>query len=241
MLKPAVAYVRVSTAEQGRTGLGLAAQRADIERFVAANGFELTAIFSETQSGKGSDALDRRPQLTAALRAARKARAPVIVAKLDRLSRDVHFISGLMSQRIPFIVTALGADVDPFQLHLFAALAEKERSMISERTKAALAAARPRLAAQGRRLGNPCFHDGSRTGRASSIRRKAAAVVRGNAERHDINVIAAIRDLQSRGAKTFRALAQGLNDREIATARGGTWHPTSVKNVLERNTGRDVR
>ena len=93
----------------------------------------------ETESGKGADALDRRPQLAAALDAARKAKCPVIVAKLDRLSRDVAFISGLMAQRVPFIVAELGADADPFMLHLYAALAEKERRLISERTKSALA------------------------------------------------------------------------------------------------------
>jgi DNA invertase Pin-like site-specific DNA recombinase len=94
--------------------------------------------FTEVETGKGSDAIDRRPQLAAALEAARKAKCPVIVSKLDRLRRDVHFISGLMAHRVPFIVTELGADTDPFVLHLFAALAEKERAMISQRTKAGL-------------------------------------------------------------------------------------------------------
>jgi DNA invertase Pin-like site-specific DNA recombinase len=102
-------------------------------------------------TGKGSDALDRRPQLKSALAAARKLRCHVAVAKLDRLSRDVHFISGLMSHKVPFLVAELGPDVDPFVLHLFAALAEKERSLISTRTRQALAAAKTR----GVALGNP--------------------------------------------------------------------------------------
>jgi DNA invertase Pin-like site-specific DNA recombinase len=98
------------------------------------------AEFVEVETGKGSDALDRRPQLSAAQKMAQKRKAPIIVAKLDRLSRDVHFISGLMTHRTPFIVAELGADADPFMLHLYAALAKQERRLISQRTKDALAA-----------------------------------------------------------------------------------------------------
>src|ERR1700719_48413 len=147
----AVAYYRVSTARQGRSGLGIEAQRAAGKRFAEAEGFDLIAEHVEVETGKGADALDRRPELAAALAEARKAKCPVLVAKLDRLSRDVHFISGLMSHRVPFIVAELGADADPFMLHLYAALAEKERTLISARTRAALAAKK----AQGVKLGNP--------------------------------------------------------------------------------------
>ena len=123
---------------------------------------QIIAEYVEAETGKGSDALDRRPQLAAALSAARAAKCPVIVSKLDRLSRDVAFISGLMAQRVPFIVAELGADADPFMLHLYAALAEKERRLISERTKAALAAKK----ASGSRLGNPTnASDAARIGR----------------------------------------------------------------------------
>src|SRR5262245_54063282 len=133
-------YVRVSSSQQGRSGLGIEAQREALARFAAAEGFELVRVFVEVETGKGTDALDRRPHLAAALAEARRLRCPVAVAKLDRLSRDVHFISGLMAHRVPFLVAELGPDVDPFILHLFAALAEKERAMIATRTKAALAA-----------------------------------------------------------------------------------------------------
>jgi DNA invertase Pin-like site-specific DNA recombinase len=151
-MKQAVAYTRVSTAEQGRSGLGLEAQRAAIEAFAAREQITILGWFSECQSGKRiSDTLEERPQLRAALEAANAAKAPVLVSKLDRLSRDVHFISGLMAHKVPFLVAELGADVDPFMLHLFAALAEKERAMISQRTKAALAA----LKARGVKLGTP--------------------------------------------------------------------------------------
>src|SRR6266480_834143 len=102
-----ITYIRVSTSQQGRSGLVI-----------------------EVETGKAADAMDRRPQLKAALAAARKLRCHVAVAKLDRLSRDVHFISGLMAHKVPFLVAELGPDVDPFVLHLFAALAEKERRLI---------------------------------------------------------------------------------------------------------------
>src|SRR5258706_10031892 len=141
-MQQAVAYYRVSTARQGRSGLGIEAQRAAVRRFAEAEGIELTQEFVEVETGKGADALDRRPQLAAALAAGRAGKCPVIVAKLDRLSRDVAFVAGLMAQRVPFIVAELGRDADPFMLHLYAALAEKERRMISERTKAALQAKR---------------------------------------------------------------------------------------------------
>jgi DNA invertase Pin-like site-specific DNA recombinase len=155
---PLVAYYRVSSAKQGRSGLGLEAQRAAVTAFAAVNGFEIIAEFTEIETGKGSDALDRRPQLNAALAAAKQADCPVVVAKLDRLSRDVAFISGLMAQKVPFIACELGVDTDPFMLHLFAALAEKERRMISARTKDALQAAK----ARGVQLGNQAQADANK-------------------------------------------------------------------------------
>src|SRR4051794_9720922 len=129
-----VAYYRVSTARQGRSGLGLQAQRAAVTRFAEAEGRTIAAEYSEAESGKGADALDHRQALSNALKEARRRRCPVVVAKLDRLSRDVAFISGLMSQRVPFVVAELGADVDPFMLHIYAAMAEKEHRLISDRT-----------------------------------------------------------------------------------------------------------
>src|SRR6516162_1085598 len=141
---PIINYVRVSTSAQGRSGLGIEAQRQALAHFAQAEGFDVAREFVEVETGKGSDALDRRPQLKAALAAARKLKCHVAVAKLDRLSRDVHFISGLMAHKVPFLVAELGPDVDPFVLHLFAALAEKERALISTRTRQALSAAKAR-------------------------------------------------------------------------------------------------
>src|ERR1700681_303970 len=174
--KPLIAYIRVSTSEQGRSGLGIEAQRETLHHFAEAEGFEVTREFVEVETGKGADALDRRPQLKAALAAARKHKCHVAVAKLDRLSRDVHFISGLMAHRVPFLVAELGPDVDPFILHLFAALAEKERAMIATRTKAALAAAK----ARGAKLGGPKLAEA----RKAAVERNVA-----NANQHAANVL----------------------------------------------------
>ena len=137
-----VAYYRVSTAKQGSSGLGLEAQREAVTRFAEAEGLEVVAEHVEVETGKGADALERRPVLAAALAQAKTTGASVAVAKLCRLSRDVAFIASLMAQRVPFVVAELGADADPFMLHLYAALAEKERALIAERTRAALAAAK---------------------------------------------------------------------------------------------------
>jgi DNA invertase Pin-like site-specific DNA recombinase len=221
-MKPIIAYLRVSTAQQGRSGLGLEAQREAIARFVAAEGNSLVGEFVEVETGKGADALDRRPQLAAALAQAKKAKCPVVVAKLDRLSRDVHFISGLMTKRVPFVVVGLGADVDPFMLHIYAALAEKERKLISERTRAALASKK----AQGAALGN-------RTNLAEA-QEKGAASNRAAAAAFASNTLPIIRQIEASGVSGFRGIAAALNARGIRTARGGDWHPTTVRNMLAR-------
>jgi DNA invertase Pin-like site-specific DNA recombinase len=221
-LRQAIAYHRVSTQRQGRSGLGLEAQREAILAFASAEGFEVVRAYTEVETGKGTDALDRRPQLAAALEAARKAKCPVIVSKLDRLSRDVHFVSGLMAHRVPFIVTELGADTDPFILHLFAALAEKERTLISQRTKAGLAAAK----ARGTKLGNPDMN---------RLRRLGIEAVKAEADRHAEEVWPVIEAIQSRGAKSLRAIAAELTRMRIRTARGGTeWSAQQVSNILNR-------
>jgi DNA invertase Pin-like site-specific DNA recombinase len=217
----AVAYLRVSTSKQGASGLGIEAQRAAVARFAEAEGFEIIAEHIETESGKGADALDRRPVLAAALAEARKARVPVLVAKLDRLSRDVFFISGLMAQRVPFVVAELGLDADPFMLHLFAALSEKERALISARTKDALAAAK----ARGVKLGSPAIEKA----RASSI-----ATNQANADARAARVLPIIEAIRKTGATSLRAIAAELTARKVETARGGTWTAVQVSNILKR-------
>jgi DNA invertase Pin-like site-specific DNA recombinase len=220
-MSPAIAYYRVSTQQQGRSGLGVEAQRSAIARFAQAEGIEIAAEHTEVESGKGADALDRRPELAAALAHARKARCPVIVAKLDRLSRDVHFISGLMAHKVPFIVAELGADADPFMLHLYAALAEKEHALISQRTKAALAAKK----AGGAKLGNPRVAEAAVKGRAAAV---------ANADRFAANVLPTIASIRASGVSGHAAIAEALNNRGIRTARGGAWHATTVRRLLTR-------
>lgn len=217
-MRAAVSYIRVSKPKQGRSGLGLEAQQTAIKAFCAQHGFSIEAEYREVETGKGADALERRPELAAAMKLARKlgrggksGAAPIIIAKLDRLSRDVHFISGLMVQRIPFIVTELGPDVDPFMLHIHAAVAEKERERIAQRTREALAAAK----ARGRKLGN------SDIGRA---RQEEADV---SAEQFR----SVVEPLRSLFAKRISVI---LNDRKILTARGGTWQATQVIRLLHR-------
>lgn len=223
-MQHAVAYYRVSTARQGRSGLGIEAQRTAVVRFAEAEGFVLTDEFTEVETGKGSDALDRRPQLAVALAAGKAGKCPVIVAKLDRLSRDVAFIAGLMAQKVPFIVAELGADADPFMLHLYAALAEKERRLIADRTRAALAARK----ATGTLLGN-------RTNPGEALARGRQALS-AEADAFAANVMPIIDTLRSSGITDLRGLAAALNARGVRTARGGRWHVSNVRNVIARAT-----
>jgi DNA invertase Pin-like site-specific DNA recombinase len=211
-MKSAIAYIRVSTQKQGKSGLGLEAQKATIARFATQEGLEIVETFVETQSGKDDD--QRRPQLAAALEGARKAKSPVIVAKLDRLSRDVHFISGLMKHKVAFIVADLGADTDPFMLHLYAALAEKERRMISQRTKEALASAK----ARGKQLGG--LRDYGREAKQAAIERARA--------------LAPLFD--ELAGKADREIARILNARGVDTPTGRPWSSVTVKRVRNRLT-----
>jgi DNA invertase Pin-like site-specific DNA recombinase len=211
-MKPAIAYIRVSTARQGKSGLGLEAQQQALARFAEAEGYELVQTYTEVETGKGADALDRRPQLAEALRVAKKHKAPIVVAKLDRLSRDVHFISGLMSHRTPFIVAELGADCDPFMLHVYAALAEKERRLISQRTRDALAAKK----AQGVKLGGL---------NAGGIQSHNEAMERAEQLRP---VLAELDGL------SYGGMAEELNDRGVPTPAGGPWRAVTVRRVLRR-------
>jgi DNA invertase Pin-like site-specific DNA recombinase len=211
-MKAAIAYIRVSTTRQGKSGLGLEAQQAALARFAQAEGYHLIQTFEEVETGKGADALDRRPQLSAALKVAKQHKAPILVAKLDRLSRDVHFISGLMVHKIPFIVAELGADADPFMLHIYAALAEKERRLISQRTRDALAAKK----AQGVKLGGL---------NAGGIKNRANARQRAEALRP---ILAELDGMSA------RAIAAGLNVRKVPTPNGGPWYAATVIRVQRR-------
>ena len=210
-----VSYLRVSTQRQGRSGLGLSAQADAIKDFCDANGMTIAEEYVEVETGKGADAIDTRPVLKAAIDEGKRLKAAVVVAKLDRLSRDVHFISGLMAHRVPFIVAELGADADPFMLHIFAAFAERERAMISARTKAALARVKIVGTKSGRPLGNP----------EHNARNAAKAKDRAEGLR---DVFTSIKGLGKYAAATH------LNKIGIATPSGKPWHPETVERVRKR-------
>jgi DNA invertase Pin-like site-specific DNA recombinase len=154
---------------------------------------------------------------------ARSYKCPVLVSELDRLSRDVAFIAGLMAQRVPFIVAELGADADPFMLHLYAALAEKERRLIAERTKAALAAKK----ASGTALGNP-----RNLGEAGALGRVKLSA---DADQFAANVLPIVLELRAAGTRGYGFIASALNARGVRTARGGRWHVSTVQNLLARS------
>ena len=211
-MKPLIAYLRVSKERQGRSGLGLEAQRNQIERYAADNNYQITEEFVEVETGKGFDALDRRPQLRAALQDADKLKCSVVVAKLDRLSRNVAFIASLMEKHVPFLVVSL-PEAKPFMLHVYAAIAKEERRMIAQRTKDALAAAKRR----GVRLGSKTI----------------AAKNRESANRHAESLRRFLTPVVVAG-HSCRAIAADLNRRGIVTARGGQWHPITVHRVVQR-------
>jgi DNA invertase Pin-like site-specific DNA recombinase len=208
----AIAYLRVSSEQQGKSGLGLEAQTTAIERFARDNGFEITSTFTEIQSGKGANALERRPQLAAAMKAAKKAKGYVLVSKLDRLSRDVHFISGLMAHKVRFKAADLPPDADPFMLHIYAAVAEHERKRIGDRTRDALAAARKR----GVKLGNPAL---AKSNKATAVRRAG-----------DLGAF-----FRETAGMSASAAARWLNkEGQAQTPTGAPWSAKTVLRVRER-------
>ena len=225
MAHEAVGYTRVSTKRQKRSGLGLEAQREAITTFAAREGFTITSWFSEAETGAGADALERRPELAAALKTAKTAKGPVLVAKLDRLSRDVHFISGLMSHKVEFIVTELGRQDDPFVLHIYAALAEKERALISRRTREALKAVK----ARGTKLGMSARTE-------ESIHAIAAQGAQANKDRATTQIEPYRKRIQSAltHGKSLRGAAEWLNAHNIASPAGGRWHAASVLKAKRR-------
>lgn len=219
----AVAYCRVSTSEQGRSGLGLEAQEKAIKAFADANDIEIVETFVEVQSGKLSDTTRDRPQLGRALAMAKAIGGPVVVSKLDRLSRDVHFISGLMAHKIEFIVAELGRQADPFVLHIYAALAQQERKMISDRTKAGLAAAK----ARGVKLGNPHLRTSDAANRAKIERAKARA-----AALHDV-----VAGARARGHTSLRSIAAYLSLSGVPSPGGKAWSAMAVSRLLKQLEG----
>lgn len=206
-----VTYLRVSTDRQGQSGLGLEAQRAAVAPYVKAG--RLLREFVEVESGRRDD----RPQLAAALALCRQHKACLVIAKLDRLARSVALISGLMESRVEFVAADM-PEANRFMLHIMAAVAEHEREMISQRTKAALVAAK----ARGTCLGNP------RPDMAT-----ARAVASDNAAKFRAAIRPQIQALQAEG-QSLRGIAAELNAKGIRGPRRGSWHAASVRSMLHR-------
>lgn len=206
-----VAYYRVSTEQQGHSGLGLAAQKKAVLDYLNGGQWELIHEFTEVESGKRTD----RPELASALALCKKTKAKLIIAKLDRLARNVHFISGLMEQGIPFVAVEF-PDADPLMLHVHAAMGEHERRMISARTKAGLERAKAR---------------GVKLGRHGKVLARENAAKAKDQAREMKPVIAEIRKA---GNASVREIMAELNTRGLKTPRGGSWLPQTVSRLLHR-------
>lgn len=218
-----VAYYRVSTAKQGQSGLGLAAQREAVLALCQSRGWEVIAERIEVESGKTAD----RPELAAALHQAKVTGATLVVAKLDRLSRSVAFLSALQDSGAKFIAADM-PEANELTVHIMAAVAQAERQAISKRTKEALRAAK----AAGRKLGNP--NGAAALRRARKGNQAAVAKVKARADENARELAPIIADVRASGASSLGAIAAELNARHIQTRRGGRWHPSSVRNLLER-------
>ncbi len=221
----AIAYLRVSSKEQGESGLGLESQQKEIEQFCRSNNIELIGLVSEVKSAKGD--LESRPVLTKALAECQKENCALIVSKLDRLSRDVHAVSGLMLKSVRFIVANLGLEADNFQLHLFASLAEKERAFISQRTKAALKAKKDRGEALGNLISLPIAREKGLEVRKANANEFAAKV--------GVDILKWIENGES-----LNSIAIRFNRLGVKTARGCKWKATSVKRIIENLNGEKI-
>jgi DNA invertase Pin-like site-specific DNA recombinase len=209
-----IAYFRVSTDKQGKSGLGLEAQRKAVLDYLDGGRWSLVQEFVEIESGKHNE----RPQLTAALAACKKHRAKLVIAKLDRLSRNLAFIAALMESGVEFVAVD-NPHATKLTVHILAAVAEHEREMISERTKAALRAAK----ARGTRLGNP---------QLAKAAKRGTAAVKSNAKQFAANVLPIIEEIERAGFTSHNAIAAKLNERNVRTARGGTWTHVQVGAIL---------
>jgi DNA invertase Pin-like site-specific DNA recombinase len=219
----AVAYYRVSTAAQGRSGLGLDAQRRAVADLCASRGAELIAEHTEIESGKRHD----RPELAEALRRAKLTGAVLVVAKLDRLSRSVAFLSALQESGAQFIAADM-PEANELTVHILAAVAQAERKAISTRTKEALRAAK----ARGVKLGNPNGAEPLR--RAGKGNSAAVEARKASADDRCQELAAEIAEVRKGGARSLREIASALEARHVPAPRGGAWHPSGVKRLLAR-------
>lgn len=213
-----IAYHRVSTQKQGASGLGLEAQQVAVAAYLNGGPWELVAEFQEVETGKGADALAKRPQLRAALDACRKYSATLIIAKLDRLARNVHFISGLMVSKVKFVACDM-PEANELTIHIMAAFAEHEAKRISQRTKDALAVAKSRGVVLGR--------SGPANLRPNVEERQRAANAFADRLRPTLC------DMKARGLSQ-RGMVAELNSIGVPTPNGSTWHLAQVQRVLRK-------
>lgn len=218
-----ISYLRVSTDKQGKSGLGLEAQREAVTNYLNGGCWQLLKEYREIETGKRAD----RPQLIAALHHAKVTAATLVIAKIDRLARNVAFISNLMESGVEFVATDMPM-ANRLTVHVLAAVAEHEAKMASERTKAALGAAK----ARGQRLGNP--NGAAALRRAGKGNAAAIAAVREQADAFAHDILPVIDAIRAEGVVSFKGIARELNARDIKTQRGGAWHPATVRNLLSR-------
>lgn len=218
-----VVYMRVSTVRQGRSGLGLEAQQAALATFVRERGAEVIQTFTEVESGKNAD----RPELGRALHLAKVTGAILLIAKLDRLSRNAAFLLTLRDSGVRFIAADM-PDANELTVGIMALVAQQEREAISKRTKEALQAAK----ARGRKLGNP--NGAAALRRALKGNADAVAVVKRQADDHAQQLLPVVNALADEGITTLGGIAEALNQQGMLTPRGGAWHKSSVRNLLIR-------
>jgi DNA invertase Pin-like site-specific DNA recombinase len=237
-----ISYLRVSTDKQGRSGLGLDAQRQAVSDFLNGGCWSLLKEYVEVETGKH----DQRPALIEALHHCKVTGATLVIAKLDRLSRDLEFIARLQKSGTRFLCTDM-PEATELSIHLFAAIAQHERKTTSERTKAALGSIKRTIEEQGSytsrtrgttisRLGNP--HGAEALRRAGKGNTAAIEAVHKAADQHARDILSVINDIRRAGIVSFKGIARELNAREIRTARGGAWHPSTVRNLLARGEWR---
>jgi DNA invertase Pin-like site-specific DNA recombinase len=217
-----IAYYRVSTARQGRSGLGLEAQRTAVQDHLNGGPWKLCGEFTEVESGKRSD----RPELAKALAAARLHKATLVIAKLDRLARNVAFIANLMESGVDFVAVDMPT-ANRLTVHILAAMAEHEAVAISARTKAALAAAKRRGVKLGGDRGN--LPGVAKKGAKASVQSRQA-----RADERARDLAATVEELRQDGRNSLRQIAAGLNEREITAPRGGVWQVGQVADLLRR-------
>jgi DNA invertase Pin-like site-specific DNA recombinase len=224
-----VSYLRVSTDKQGRSGLGLEAQREGVARYLNGGRWQLVAEYVEVESGKRNS----RPQLQAAISHAKATGAKLVIARLDRLARNLHFVSSLQERGVDFVAADM-PDANRLTIHIIAAVAEAVGRTISENTKTALAAAKVR----GVKLGNP---NGARALRGKQVgNADAVSKIKANAAQRASDLAGIVDTLRATGLTSVRSLAEALNNQGIRAPRGDTWHPTAVSRLLKRLSTRDA-